>query len=132
MTEAAAAGVQLDVQRVGAQVALQFDEVIAAAQRAELGHAALGASLTAPGWLPRVIDGEPVALGARSVHPLAIALPVVGGAAADDRFELLLRQALEPRAAHLARSERDAPRHLPIDPQPILLRRGTGRHVARR
>src|ERR1700686_2613845 len=116
MAESAAAGVQLDVQRVGAQVALEFDEVVAAAQRAELGNAALGASLTAPGWLPRVIDGEPVTLGARSVHPLAVALRIVGRAAADDRFELLLRQSLELRTADLAGSKRHAPRDLPIEP----------------
>ena len=55
--EAAAARVQLHVERVAADIALQLDEVVATAQRAELGNAALGASLAAPRRLPGVIDG---------------------------------------------------------------------------
>src|SRR5205823_14218907 len=58
MAEAAATGVHLHIERVSAQVSLELDEVVAAAQRAELGDAALRTALSAPGWLPRVVDGE--------------------------------------------------------------------------
>src|SRR5207253_7996393 len=46
--EAAAARVQLHVERVAADVALQLDEVIATTERAKLGHAALRSALAAP------------------------------------------------------------------------------------
>src|SRR3989442_5448955 len=120
----------MHVERVGAHVALQFDEVVAATQRAELGNATLRASLTAPRRLPRVIDGETVAFRARPVHPLAIVLGVVGGAAADDRLELLLRQALEPRVARFPWSKRHAPGHLPVEAQAILGRRRADGDIA--
>src|SRR5439155_7461106 len=99
MAEAAATGVHLHIERVSTQVSLELDEVVAAAQCAELGDAALRTTLPAPWWLPRVVDGKTVTLRPRPVDTLPVLVRVVGGPAADDRLELLLREGLEPRLA---------------------------------
>jgi len=49
MTEAPAARVHLDIERVAFDVALQLDEMVATAQRAELRNAAFGPALGAQG-----------------------------------------------------------------------------------
>src|ERR1700674_685296 len=83
VAEAAAPGVQLNVERVAADVGLEFDEVVATTQGAELRHATLRSSRTAPRRLPRIVDGEAVTLGSCPVDALAIVLGVVGGTAAN-------------------------------------------------
>jgi len=50
--EAAATRMHLDVERVRAHVALQLDEVVAAAQRRQLRDTAFGPARSAPGRLP--------------------------------------------------------------------------------
>ena len=122
---------QLDVEGVAPQVALQLDEVIAAAQRAELRHAAFRSPRTAPRRLPGVVDGEAVPFSPRPVHALAIVLRIVSGAATDDRLELVLRQVFEACAADLAGSKCDSACDLPIEAQPILRRRRAYRHATR-
>ena len=55
----------------------------------------------------------------------------------DAGLELLLREALQPRVARFPWSKRDAPRHLPVEPQAVVGRRradgdiaGGGHHPA--
>src|SRR5205807_2765058 len=93
--------------------------------------AALGSPGATPGWLPAIVDRDGVSLAARPVDLCAVALDVEGGAAADDRLEFVARQVLEWRAAHLARPKGDSPRHLAVEPQAIVGRRGRDRHLAR-
>ena len=82
MTKAAAAGVDLDKQGAGLLGALQLDEVIAAAQRANLTHAALGPPRSAGGNFPRVVDRNAVPLGLAAVKVSTVLVDVVLGAAA--------------------------------------------------
>src|SRR5437016_4759054 len=130
MTEAATAGVHLDIERVAFDVALQLDEMVATAQRAELRDAAFGPTLAAPGYLPGVVDREPIAFGARSIDALTEVLRVVCGTAADDGFEFLLAQMLQTRTADLPRTEGDPPGHRAVEAQPIIRRCGRDGHVA--
>src|SRR5439155_2363722 len=131
MTEAPAARVHLDIERVAFDVALQLDEMVATAQRAELRNATFGPTLASPGHLPGVVDREAIALGACSIDALTEVLRVVGGAAADDGLEFLLAQMLETRTADLPGTERDPLGHRAVEAQPMLRRCGRDGHFAR-
>src|SRR5439155_9600578 len=131
MTEAPAARVHLDIERVAFDVALQLDEMVATAQRAELRNATFGPTLASPGHLPGVVDREPISLGACSIDALTEVLRVVRGAAADDGLEFLLAQMLETRTADLPGTEGDPPGHRAVEAQPILRRCGRDGHFAR-
>src|SRR6184192_3016445 len=122
MTEAPAAGMHLDIERVAFYVPLQLDEMVSTAQRAELRDAAFGPTLAAPGYLPCVVDREPIALGACSIDALTEMLRVVRGAAADDGFEFLLAQMLQTRTTDLPRTEGDPLGHRAVEAQPIVRR----------
>src|SRR5438067_13184852 len=130
MTEAPAARVHLDIERVAFDVALQLDEMIATAQRAELRDAAFGPALAAPGHLPGVVHRKPIAFGARSIDALTQVLRVVRRAAADDGLEFLLAQMLEARTADLARTKGDSLGHRAVEAQPMLRRCGCDGHLA--
>ena len=95
MTKAAAAGVDLDKQGAGLLGALQLDEVIAAAQRANLTHAALGPPRAAHGNFPRVVDRNAVPLGLAAVEVGTVLVDVVLGAAAHQLVKLALVEAAQ-------------------------------------
>ena len=125
VAEAAAAGVDLDEERARLLGALQLDEVVAAAERAELIEPALGPALAAPGDLPVVVDRDAVALGAAAVEARAVLLDVVLGAAADELLELasstLPSFTLLPPAPRL-----DALHHLAVERELAVGRRALG------
>src|SRR2546421_348130 len=98
VAEAPAAGVHLDVKRVSGEVLLQLDEVVAAAEGAQLRHAPFGTPSASPGRQPVVGDRDHVALGVGAVHRGSVALYVIGGPAADDGFEFSPVEGLEAGA----------------------------------
>ena len=132
VAEATAAGVHLDVKRVSGEVLLQFDEVVAAAEGAELRDAPFGTASASPGRQPVVGDRDHVALGVGAVHRGSVALYVVGGPAADDGFEFSPVEGLEAGAADLARPQRDPAGDLLVEAAPVLRRGRLRRHLARR
>ena len=110
VSEAAAARVDLDEERLGLFATLQLDEVVAAAERAELIEPALRPPGPAKGDLPIVVDGDALTLGAIAGDARAVLGGVVLGASPDDVLQLGAGEpTVEQRSA--ARTERDAFEH---------------------
>jgi hypothetical protein len=134
VAEAARSGVHLHEQRPGLLAALQLDEVVAAAERAELIEPALRPPRAAPRRIPGVVDGNALALGAAAIDARAIFVYVIFGAAVDELDELLLGQLEEwnyPAPWGLGRAESiDPGLHLccptPIKPETGLCTKANG------
>ena len=129
--EAAAAGVDLHEERARLLRALQLDEVVAAAERAELVRPALGMALAAPRDVPRVVDRNAVALGAAAIERRPVRRHVVLRAAAHEVLQLLLGQLAELHAL-AAGAHADALHHLAVEVELAIGRRALRRHVAPR
>ena len=68
MTEPAAASVHLQEQLTGVHFALQFDEMIAAAEASQLLHASLWFSFAAPRNLPIIVNRDAMTLSAAAIE----------------------------------------------------------------
>src|SRR4051794_17859083 len=95
MPEAAAARVHLHEERAGLLRALQFDEVIAATETAELIQAPFGQPLPAPRYLPIVSNRNAMPLRTTTIKRRPIPLDVILRAAAHQAIELRLVERAE-------------------------------------
>ena len=106
----------------GLLAALELDEVVASAERAELIEPALGRALAAPRDVPVVVDRDAMALGAAAIEARAVLVDVVLGAAAHELLELLLRERAELHAL-AARAEAHALGDLAVELELAIGRR---------
>src|SRR5207302_11410375 len=118
LSEPAAPGVDLHEERLGLLAALQLDEVVATAQRAQLADTAVRAARR---QLPAILDWDAVALRLRAVDALPVRRHVVVGAAADEPFEFRTVDSGETANATLTDTHVHALHHGPVEGKAALL-----------